>query len=170
MTCEWPDRGCSQMLKGRIFPPDYDNAAVARYLRDQASRGFLRGLAGNDQANARYPRQCSAGVNLPTAPNSVSLTLTRDYFGSGADGWHLSIACVTSSSYRHYVLEEVDPWVDLIFGPYRSRVLDVTAEVRSSIGALKDVRHFRLPCDWRDRGDPAVTLDFSGTPVGGKNE
>ena len=130
-------------VKGRIFPPDYDHAAVERWLREQASRGFLRG-PGHEHANAKYLRQCSAGVNLPAVPNSVSLSLTRDYFAAGINGWHLSVACVSSSGHRLYVAEEGDPWVDLIFGPYRGRVIDETAEVRSTVGAMKDVRHFRL--------------------------
>ena len=95
------------MIKGRIFAPDYDHAKIARWLREYAMRGFLR-PPGNEQANARYLQQCSAGVNLPTVPNSVSLTLTRD-FGSDVDGWHLSIACVTNTGYRPHVHEEGDP-------------------------------------------------------------
>ena len=165
-----------EMIKGRIFASDYDHAAVARWLRKQAGRGFLRGH-GNEQANERYAQQCSARVELPTAPNSVSLILTRDYFATSVDGWHLTIACVTTSSgFRPYVPEEGDLWLDLIFGPYRGRAIDETADIRSIVGAMKGVRNFRLgalkglrnfrlPVNWSDRSDPAVTLEFSTNPA-----
>ena len=59
----------------RIFNPDHDHASIAKWLRQQAMKGFQR---GEDSHSRRYVGSCNCGVNLPEFPNSVSLSLSRD--------------------------------------------------------------------------------------------
>lgn len=139
----------------RRFDPGYDHAAVARWLRQNAMKGFNRGL---DDHSMRYMDGCSCGVNLEF-PNSVSLIFTRDMIPPEPNAWHLSVCCVTPKGYREYVPEEGEHWVELMFGHYRGRAILRPLEERSPMGVQKDVRHWRLDCDWTDRADPAVTLE-----------
>lgn len=139
----------------RIFQPDYDHAAVARWMRSQAMSGFMR---GPDSATARYVERCITGVNLFPKPNSVTLILTRDAVPGNRIGWHFSICCVTDKGYRGYQADECEHWLELIFGPHRGRVTANPLKERGPAGILKDVRHFMLECDWKNSSDPVVTL------------
>jgi hypothetical protein len=147
-------RSYAEFWNHRLFPPETDHAEVGRWLRAQAKTGFVRELS---ESTFQYRNRCTCGVNLPVCPNSVSLILTRDFVPTEPSHWHFSICCVTSSGYRGYQKSEGDHWADLIFGPYRNRVIDGGA--LTGVGQEKDVHHFRLDCDWSDRADPAVTLE-----------
>lgn len=138
----------------RCFYPDVDHAAVARWLRAQAKTGFVYRY---DPAGLVYRDQCTCGVNLPEADHSVSLMFTRDCIAGELTGWHLSVCCVTRSGYRGYQPAEGGHWAELVFGFYRSRLVEFDA--MSSMGQRKAVHHFRLDCDWNVRTDPAVTLE-----------
>ena len=141
----------------RCFRPDEEHAQVARYLRIQARSGFLKGI---DQTSLLYRVRCTCGVNLPEAPNSVTLILTRDAIPGEPTGWHLSVCCVTSAGFRGYQPSEGEHWADLVFGKYRSaRVASLPDSAASPPGREKGVRHFRLDCDWADGADPAVSLE-----------
>jgi hypothetical protein len=105
-------------MRTRCFDPDYDHAAVGRWLRLQALKGFQRGA---DEHSRRYTDRCACGVNLPEYPNSVSLILTRDMVPEFAFGWHLSVCCVTESSFRGFVPAEAAHWIEIIFGRCRER-------------------------------------------------
>lgn len=142
----------------RAFDPDYDHQAIARHLRREAMKGFQR---GDDPSTARYVAACTCGVNLPKAPDSVSLILTRDANPGCLIGWHLSVCCVTDKGYRGYVPEEGAYWLRTIFGPYADRAVEQPLEDRGRFGVEKDVRHFVIECDWTDRKDPAVNLEGS---------
>jgi hypothetical protein len=137
-----------RLVRGhRCYAPDADHAEVARWLRAEAKQGFIRGWGS---LSFDYRNRCTCGVNLPQAPNSVSLILTRDRVPGEPMGWHLSICCVTSSGYRGYQPAEGEHWAELIFGRYRSLLTEEAGR--------KGAHHFRLQCDWGDRVDEAVTL------------
>jgi hypothetical protein len=143
-------------MKPRCFDPDYDHAAVGRWLRQQAMKGFQR---GGDDYSRRYTNACACGVNLPEFPNSVSLILTRDMVPGCAIGWHLSVCCVTDRGYRGFVPAEGAHWIDIVFGPYRGRAVPQPIEDRTAPGIEKDVRHWVVQVDWDNRKDPAVLLE-----------
>jgi hypothetical protein len=140
----------------RRFDPGYDHAAIGRWLRQQASKGFQR---GSDDYSRRYCDSCNCGVNLPDYPNTTSLLLTRDMVPDFEVGWHLSVCCVTLLSFRGFVPAEGEHWLEIIFGSYRERAIVQPLKDRTRFGIEKDVRHWVLPVDWTDRGDPAVTLE-----------
>jgi len=140
----------------RIFPVEYDHAAVVRYLRRQAMKGFQR---DDSPATDRYVKACSCGVSVLPEPNSVSLIFTRDNVPGCRIGWHLSLCCVTDKRYRGYVPKEGEYWRRLIFGRYAERAVMAPLDERSTFGVQKDVRHWHLPCAWTDRHDPAVNLE-----------
>jgi hypothetical protein len=144
----------------RCYTSDTDHAVVARWLRERAMTGFVRGM---DVSSLQYRNACTCGVNLPKRDDSVSLILTRDMVPGEPTGWHFSICCVTSSGYRGYQPAEGEHWAGLIFGPLRSRVHDLGA--LTPIGAVKHVHHFRLDCDWNNTSDPAVALEQSAGAV-----
>jgi len=139
----------------RTFPPDYDHAAVAQFLRREAKKGFQR---GDDPISRRYVEACNCGVNLFNAPDSVSLTLTRDFVLDYKIGWHLSVCCVTSSAFRGYVPEEGEYWKLLVFGWYSSLAVEQPLAERTPLGVQKDVRHWLIECDWGS-SLPVVTLE-----------
>lgn len=150
-------------MRHRLFDPSYDHASVAQWLRRQAMKGFQR---GDDEYTWRYVDSCTCGVNLPEAPNSVSLIFTRDMNPDCAIGWHLSVCCVTNSGYRGFAPDEGQHWVDLLFGPFAHLARPQPLSDRSRFGVEKDVRHWVLPVDWADRSDPAVDLDFEAVRKG----
>jgi hypothetical protein len=138
----------------RCFYPDVDHVEVARYLREQAASGFLRGI---DQSSLLYRMRCTCGVNLSERNNSVSLIFTRDAIPTEPSGWHLSVCCVTPTGFRAYEAVEGEHWADLVFGKYRAHRVTVFAP--SNVGEAKGVHHFRLDCDWGNESDPAVRLE-----------
>lgn len=140
----------------RLFSSDHDHAAIGRFLRQQAMKGFQR---GEDDYSRRYTLACNARVNLPEYPNSVSLMLTRDMVPEHEWGWHFSICCVTETAYRGYVPAEGEHWLDIVFGKYAAHAIPQPLSDRSRFGVEKDVRHWVLVCDWSIRADPAVTLE-----------
>jgi hypothetical protein len=140
----------------RLFLPDYDHAAVARWLRREAMKGFQR---GDDPSTWRYVEACTCGVNLLPAPNSVSLIFTRDSNPDCKVGWHLSVCCVTHKAYRGYVPAEGEHWRQLVFGKYAPLAVEQPLTERSPYGVKKDVRHFIIECVWADHKNPVVTLE-----------
>lgn len=147
--------------KPRCFDVDYDHAAVARWLRLQAKKGFQR---ADDETTQRYVTSCSCGVNLHPAPYSVSLILTRDLNPDCVIGWHLSVCCVTDRGYRGYSEEEGAHWLGVVFGKYASRAVAQPLEDRGPFGKEKDVRHWVIECDWADRSDSVVSLEGLDLP------
>jgi hypothetical protein len=141
----------------RLFFHNTDHAEVGRYLRAAAKKGFQKGLSSKSKF---YVETCTCGVNLPEYPKSISLTLTRDSNPEFSIGWHLSVCCVTDTGYRGYVPEEGEHWKEVIFGLYSARAIAQPLEDRGPIGIEKDVHHWILECDWSNKNDPAVELEF----------
>ena len=137
----------------RCYFPDSDHAEIARWLRMQAKTGMCTGA---NRQTVDYRNSCTCGINLPERDNSTSVILTRDCIPGEPTGWHISICCVTTNGYRGYQAAEGEHWADLLFGAYRGLLVELGP--LSGVGRSKDVQHFRLDCDWRDRNNPVVTL------------
>jgi hypothetical protein len=122
---------------GRIYGPGWSIENVARRLRFEADRGFLRGV--DFKADAEYRKKCSARH----VPSGCSVIFTRDDVPLNPKGYHASICFVGESGYEPWNEATADRWLLALFGADVARVKAYTAAL-TPVGRPKGVRHFLL--------------------------
>jgi hypothetical protein len=125
--------------RGRQYDAGWTVEAIARILRREAERGFLRGV--DPKLDARYQQACSARHE----GTSASVVFTRDNVPRNALGWHCSLCFIGVDCYLPWDEEAAERWLTALYGVDRPAV--VAYGPQSAIGAAKGVRHFLLPVE-----------------------
>ena len=123
-------------IPGRIYGPEWSLENVARRLRFEADRDFLRGI--DPKADAEYRKKCSARH----VPSRCSVILTRDNVRGCPLGYHASICFIGESAYEPWNEATADRWLLALFGADVAHVRPYGAH--TSVGLAKGVRHFLL--------------------------
>ena len=123
-------------IPGRVYGHEWSLENVARRLRFEAGRGFLRGV--DFKEDAEYRKKCSARH----VPSRCSVIFTRDNVPGSPLGCHASICFIGESAYEPWNDEIAERWLAALFGEDRPRAKPYDAV--TAIGRPKGVRHFLL--------------------------
>ena len=142
MSAKWPPISLppEAFRPGRIYGPEWSLENVARRLRFEADRGFLRGV--DLKADAEYRKKCSARH----IPSRCSVILTRDDVAPAPKGYHASICFIGETGYEPWNEATADRWLLALFGADVAHVRAYTAAL-TAVGRTKGVRHFLLEVD-----------------------
>jgi hypothetical protein len=123
-------------IPGRVYGPEWSLENVARRLRFEAARGFLRGV--DLEEDAEYRKKCSARH----VASGCSVIFTRDDVPLNPKGYHASICFIGDDAYEPWNDEIAERWLVALFGKDRPRAKPYDAT--TAVGRPKGVRHFLL--------------------------
>jgi hypothetical protein len=123
-------------IPGRIYGDEWSIENVARHLRFEAGRGFLRGVDFIEEN--QYRRKCSARHK----GSGCTVIFTRDDVPPNPRGYHASLCFISETEYMPWNEEIAEQWLVALFAEDRPRVTAYGA--LTSVGRPKGVRHFLL--------------------------
>ena len=123
--------------RGRQYGSNWSIESIARILRLNAAKGFLRGV--DPKLDAAYETACAARH----LASHTSVIFTRDNVPWEQLGWHASLCFIGFEEYLPWDEETAEQWLAALYGEDRSRVMSHGS--LSAVGQAKGVRHFMLP-------------------------